>query len=99
MEKETEEFKQKVLDKYMKIVTNEGRIIIGKSQCIDNSGTIYLVDVVEVFDNNCDFKALLNLFENQEGHNLYFSTDKFNYQIYSNTIVPLKEVKHISILK
>lgn len=92
-------FKNKLIDKYIKIVSNQGRIIIGKCQCIDNSGTIYLLDTVEVFDNNSEYKSLFTLFENTDQYQLYFNTDKYTYQIYGDCIIPFNEIDDILVLK
>lgn len=99
MDSEGETLKNKVIDKYMKIVTKGGRILIGRCKSIDYSGFIYLTDAVEAFDNNSEFKKLIYLFDNQDEHCLYFNTEKYNYQICSNCVVYFNDISKINILK
>ena len=94
-----EEFKEKYIDKIIRVETNEGRIIIGKVKCIDCYGNLYLIETVEVFDRKSDRFFFFKLYENHPEHSFYFDSEQYNYQLYSNCIIPMKEIAKISMLK
>lgn len=41
-----EEIRTKYLNKLIKIVSKEGRILIGKLKCIDKQGNLYFIDCI-----------------------------------------------------
>ena len=73
-----EEIRTKYLDKLIKIVSNEGRVLIGKLKCIDKQGNLYFVDCVEVFPLDSPQYCFFNLYENHPEHTFYFKTEKNN---------------------
>lgn len=94
-----EAFKKKFLDQLIRVQTNEGRVIIGKMKCIDNCGNLYLIQTVEVFPKDSDLYSKFNLYENHPDHSFYFNSEKNNYQLYNNCIVPMKEILKLSIIR
>ena len=94
-----EEIENKYLNKIIKVVSNEGRIIIGKLECFDNRGNLYLIQTVEVFDKSSDKYINFKLYENHSDHSFYFDSEKNNYQLYSNVIIPLKEISELKMYK
>lgn len=94
-----EEFKKRILDKVIKVETNEGRVVLGKMKCVDSEGNLYITQTVEVFRKESDLYCKSKLYENNKECSFYFDTPDNYYQLYSNCIVPLKEIKHLHILK
>jgi small nuclear ribonucleoprotein (snRNP)-like protein len=94
-----EQFKEKILDKLIKVETNEGRIVLGKMKCIDSKGNLFITQTVEVFNKGSDLYCPSKLYENNNEYSFYFDTKDNYYQLYSNCIVPLKEIKTLNILK
>ena len=50
----------------------------------------------------CPFQSKmtwLNLYENHPEHTFYFKSEKNNYQIYTNMVAPMKEIKQLIMLK
>jgi small nuclear ribonucleoprotein (snRNP)-like protein len=94
-----ESIEQKYLNQIIKIVSNNDRIILGKLQCIDNLGNLYLIETVEVFDKNSDNYVSFDLYKNNKDHVFQFESAKNQYQLYNPCIVPLTEVKNVFILK
>ena len=94
-----EEIKTKYLNKLLKIVSKEGRVLIGKLKCIDKQGNLYFIDCVEVFALDSPQYCFFNLYENHPEHTFYFKTEKNNYQIYTNMVAPMKEIKQLIMLK
>ena len=92
------DFKDKVIDKLVKVVSNEGRVLIGKLKCIDNGCTLFLTDVVEVFDKEGDHYVDSELFKNNGENYFGFDSEKNYYQIYSPAIIPRSEIKQIIML-
>lgn len=89
----------KFFNKLIKVQSIDGRTVIGRLKCIDNLGSIYLAETVEVFDKNGDYYTNFGLYNNCPDHLFNFESDKFQYQIYSPVIVPKDQVKKLSILK
>jgi len=83
------------LNKILKIITNDGRNVIGRLKCIDNLGNLYITETCEVFDKNEDYCLDFDVFKNNEENYFSFDSNKNYYQIYSSCIVPKKEVKKI----
>jgi small nuclear ribonucleoprotein (snRNP)-like protein len=86
------------LNKYIKVISQDDRIIIGKLKCIDNNCTLYLTEVVEVFDKNGDYYNEMGLFKNNDETIFAFESEKNSYQIYSPTIVPKEHIKSLIML-
>ena len=66
---------------------------------MDNLGTLFLSDTVEVFDKNGDFYYNFDLYKNNNDHLFSFESEKNLYQVYSPTIVPKNQIKKILIMK
>ena len=92
-------FKTRFLEKLLKVETHEGREIIGKMKCIDDAGNLYLVQTVEVFPKDSDRYCEFSLYDNHPDHSFHFSSEKNQYQLYNNCIVPIKEIGKMSIIK
>jgi small nuclear ribonucleoprotein (snRNP)-like protein len=90
------EFKN--INKLVKIVSKEGRVLIGQLKCIDNGCTLFLTDVVEVFDKEGDHSVESELHKNNGENYFGFDTEKNYYQIYSPAIIPKSEIKQIIML-
>jgi small nuclear ribonucleoprotein (snRNP)-like protein len=90
--------KDKIINKLVKIVSNEGRVLIGRLKCIDNGCTLYLSDVVEVFSKEGDHYVESELYKNNGENYFGFYTEKNYYQIYSPAIIPKSQVKQIIML-
>jgi small nuclear ribonucleoprotein (snRNP)-like protein len=87
------------LNKLLKIITYDGRNVIGRLKCVDNLGNLYINETCEVFDKNEDFCLNFDIFKNNYENYFSFETEKNYYQIYSSCIVPKKEIKNIIISK
>ncbi len=92
------DFKDKIINKIIKVVSNEGRVLIGKLKCIDNGCTLFLTDVVEVFDKAGDHYVDYDLHKNNGENYFSYDTQKNHYQIYSPAIIPRSEIKQIIML-
>jgi small nuclear ribonucleoprotein (snRNP)-like protein len=90
---------EKYLNKLLKIVSVSDRTIIGRLKCIDNLGNLFLTETVEIFDKQGDYYYNFNLYTNNSEHLFNFESEKNQYQVYSPSIVPKKEIKQILILK
>ena len=97
--KENTSNNHKYIDKVYKFLTKEKREIIGRLKAYNKEGNFYLSDCVEVFEKNTEHYAYNELFENDKEHNLFFDTEKYQYQYINNCIFPLEEVGEIYILK
>jgi small nuclear ribonucleoprotein (snRNP)-like protein len=91
--------KSHFLNRLIKVVSKDDRIIIGRLKCIDNNCTLYLTEVVEVFDKQGDHYVNSDLFKNNEDCFFNFDSEKNFYQVYSPCIVPKTEIKNIIMLK
>ena len=90
--------KDEIINKLVKIVSDDDRVLIGKLKCIDNTCTLFLTDVVEVFDKEGDFYVPNELYKNNNENIFGFESDKNYYQIYSPSIIPKDKIKKIYML-
>jgi small nuclear ribonucleoprotein (snRNP)-like protein len=93
------ESKNNFLNKLVKIVSHDDRVIIGKLKCIDNNCTLYLTEVVEAFGKQSDHCVNIGLFKNNEENFFGFESQINYYQVYSPCIVPKEQIKNIIMLK
>jgi len=89
----------KYLNSLLKIISINGRVIIGRLKCIDNLGNLFITETVEVFDKSGDYYSNFNLYNNGGDHLFSFETNDNQYQIYSPCIVPKEQIKNIIIIK
>ena len=92
------ENKEEIINKLVKIVSNDDRVLIGNLKCIDDSCTLFLTDVVEVFDKEGDFYVPNVLYKNNNDNIFGFESEKNYYQIYSPSIIPKNQIKKIYML-
>lgn len=95
--KKFEEFKQKFINKLLKIVTVDNRILIGKLESVDKPLNFYFTDVVEVFDKQSDLYFNWKLFSNSSDTVFDFQTNGYSYQIYAPIIIAKNQIKSLSI--
>ena len=99
----TQSFENEFIDKYLKVISNDDRVFIGKLKCIDNYSNLFLSDSVELFNKNSDFYYDLDIFHpsdiEKDENIFYFETDKYQYQMYGPLIVPGDKIKTIVQLK
>ena len=92
-----------LIDKYLKVISNDDRIFIGKLKCIDNYSNLFLSDSVELFDKSSDLYYDLEIFHpidiEKDENIFYFETDKYQYQMYGPVIIPGEKVKKVIKLK
>ena len=50
-------------------------------------------------DKSSDRYVNFKLYENHSEHSFYFDSEKNNYQLYSNVIIPLKEISELKMYK
>jgi small nuclear ribonucleoprotein (snRNP)-like protein len=92
------EKENKYLDKLLKVVSKDGRIVLGRLKCLDYLGNLYLNETVEVFNKESDHYFHWDLYKNTEENLFTFETEKNQYQTNSPCLVPWNQVEKIYIV-
>jgi len=97
---EVEYFKSSYLDKLIKVILINDRVVMGFLTCIDNYCNLYISNSVELFSKSSDHYLNHDLFKsNIQSSDSFFSfeSDKHQFQIFGPLIIPGKEIRSILI--
>jgi len=98
---EIEEFKKEYMDKLLKVVLINDRIVMGFLTCIDNYCNLYISHSVELFNKEGDHYLNHDLFKPVKDNNdsfFSFESEKDQFQLFGPLIIPGKEIKSILMM-
>lgn len=82
------------IEKLIKILTSDDRIIFGYVQSLDYLGNIYLEKAVEVFNKEEGYYSNFEIFK---GEATYFETKNNQYQIMGDVCIKTSNIKSVFI--